>query len=470
MLENNINVKTNNYISENLVNKPKIKTEVAHEVVDPTKVTKTAKQDADSQVRQELFNYNPNSVFDKFIKSLQSSPVLSESIKKLLLNKQFINNNIKTDPLLSMFFESFLENIEMNDGEILDFLKFQQSTYNKFQGEFFEKLRNLLINNPNNEDLKSLVKNFLRTYDCFVSVEETNKSINTALKHIRIHIPEILRTTLDEMTEKLYFTRGSIAGDLNILKNEIIPFLGSYISKMNDFGLVRDYVSVLVHNLIRLEFAADNNFSDDLENLFDFLKYNFNMDEKQVEELKISLITSYENLSKVKNSSMDSFLSLLEKGALKSESPVNRSLMADMNDSLLLGHNVNIPLIHMFLPLSYRGMFMFSEIWIGKESSREKTKDQYYEQHKAFITFDIQHLGYFEMILVLRGSKLFLDIQVPGNLSIYGEKIKKDLNKLLSKNNIEAESIQVSECVKVRRFNEVFSNLTERKNSVDVTI
>jgi hypothetical protein len=126
----------------------------------------------------------------------------------------------------------------------------------------------------------------------------------------------------------------------------------------------------------------------------------------------------------------------------------------------------------MFLPLNYKGMYMFSEIWIGEDEDRpdDKRKSENYKSHKVFITFEVQNLGYFETILKLKDSVLSLDIYIPGSLSGQAEKIKNDLNFLLSKNNVTIESIRVQECVKVRRFSEVFTNLTERKNSVDVTI
>ena len=82
---NNLSIKTNNNISENPINKPKIKNEVPFDIADPTKVTKTPEKDYENQIRQELFNYNPDSVFDKFIKSLQNSPIMYEEAKKLLL-------------------------------------------------------------------------------------------------------------------------------------------------------------------------------------------------------------------------------------------------------------------------------------------------------------------------------------------------------------------------------------------------
>jgi hypothetical protein len=473
MLNNNISINPNNNLSSNVVNKPKVNTEIPFSPVDPKRVTQTPREEAHSQVKQDLFHYHPDSVFQRFIKSLQNSPILSEAAKKLLLNKQFINSNIVRDPLLKGIFETFLNSIEMDDREMLNFLKFQQESYTKFQGDFFQELRNILVNNPNNKDFKILLRNFLRTYDCYVSLEETNKSISSALKNIERNIPEILRNPLREMTEKLVFIRQSAETDLDILKNEILPFIGRYISKMNDFGVVRDYVSLLVHNLIRLEYALESNFSYDLENLLEYIKYNFNMEDKEVESLKMSLINTFEKASTAKNTSMESFLTLIKKGALDSENPVTKALMGEMTDSLLFSQNINIPLMHMFLPLNYKGMFMFSEIWIGKEENegnKKKSPMDYEPAYKVFITFDIQNLGYFESVLKLRGTKLSLNVSVPTTLSSYREKIKKDLAEILIKNGIIVEDVSVEECIKVRKFNEVFSNLAERKKIVDVTI
>lgn len=476
MFDNNINVTTNKPVNDNVLNKPKVKPEqvLPFDAVDPTRVTKAPKQDPSNQTGQNLFNYNPDSVFEKFIKSLQSSPVLSEGAKKLLLSNQFINNNINSDPILKGLFESFIKSIEMNDEEIIDFLKFQQGTYTKFHGEFFNALRALLKTNPDNKDFKSVLKNFLRSYDCFVSVEETSKSIAAALKNIERNLPEMLKKPFNELTDKLVFdsSKGTDP-DLDLLKNEIIPFIGRYISKMNDFGPVRDYVSVLIHNTVRLEASSMNRFYDDLENLLEYVRYNFDVDEKYIDSLKMSLLSTYEEASNVKNNSIESFLKLLETGSQKSENLTSKGVMDDMTESLLFSQNVHIPLTHMFLPLNYEGMFMFSELWIGKEYEElpnKKKNPEYSMSYKVFVTFDIQNIGYFETTLVLKESGLSLDIYVPGSLYEHIEKIKSDLNSLLSKNNLNVTNMTVQESVRRRKFNEVFSNLTERKSGVDVTI
>ncbi|MDW5300028.1 MAG: hypothetical protein SA378_07815 [Sedimentibacter sp.] len=477
MIDNNVNIKTSNTASDNNINKQKVKPVqvLPFDAIDPTKVTRPTKQDPSNQTGQNPLNYNPDSVFDKFIKSLQNSPVLSENAKKLLLNKQFINNSIKNDSALNTLFETFIKSIEMNEAEILNFLKSQQGLYTKFNGDFFDSLRSLLKSNPNNKDFKIILRNFLRSYDCFVSVENTNKSIDAALKNIERNMPEVLKKSFNELTDKLITDYSTNSNDvnLNILKNDILPFVGRYISKMNDFGPVRDYVSVLIHNIVRLESASKNNFSDSLDNLFEFIKYNLNIDDNDMQTLKMSLINTYETSSNARNDSIDSFLKLIESGIKNSNNIINKGVMEDMANSLLFSQNVHIPLTHMFLPLNYNGMFMFSEVWIGKEyndTDKKHSKHDYSEIYKAFITFDIQNIGYFETTLILKESKLSFEIFVPNNLTNSIGLIKNDLNRILSDNNLSVANLNIYESVKKRKFHEIFNNLSERKSSVDVTI
>ncbi len=477
MLDNNIRIKTNTPITDNGANKLKVKTEeaVPFDVIDPTKVTRPSKQEANNNTNQNGLSYNSDSVFEKFIQALNNSPVLSENIKKLLLNNQFINHNIKNDPILNTLFENFLKNIEMDDTEILSFLRFQQNSYTKFHGDFFDALRNLLKTNSDNSDFKSILRNFLKSYDCFISVDETYTSIKASLKNIYNSLPQVLKEPFNNLVEKMILDNYSNSSDMNLvlLKNEILPFVGRYISKMNDFGAVRDYVSVLIHNIVRLESSSKENFSTDLDNLFDFLKFNLNVSDEKLQKIKLSLIENYETTKNIKNNSIESFIKLIESGIKDSENVVNKGVMEDITESLLFSQNVHIPLTHMFLPLNYNGMFMFSELWIGKsyeEHKDKKNKKEPQEVYKVFVTFEIQNIGYFETILLLRDSKIALEIFVPNSFKNHLNLIKKDIELILNKKNISISEVHVNECIKRRRFNEVFNNLSERKNGVDVVV
>lgn len=473
MLNNDVRIQGNNSIND-AAGKQKAKNEqlLPIDVLSPERVNKPAKQDGSGSMQNSL-NANADSVFNKFLQALKELPELAESGKKLILNRQFINQNIKSDPILNTLFEGFMESIKMSEGEILELIKFQQNTYTKYHGKFFDTLRTLLKGNPSNDDFKLILRNFLKSYECFVSVNESYSSIMSNLKSIRDTLPQLLKEPFDSMTDKfVYDGTDSHESNLNLLKNEIIPFMGRYIAKMNDFGVVRDYVSVLIHNIVRLEAGSQESFSNDLDMLFDFLRYNLNIGEDKLNEIKLLLVSTHEEAAALKNKSMDSFLKLIEAGIKKSENPVNREFCEDIAQSLLFSHNVQMPLMHMFFPVNYNGMFMFSELWVGKgyEKPEGKKNQELSEFYKVYITFDIHGTGYFEAILIYRDSKVSLEISVPNSLSAFSGKIKNDIGKILSSKKVPVTDIYVNECIKKRKFNEVFSNLSERKVGVNVIV
>jgi hypothetical protein len=320
-----------------------------------------------------------------------------------------------------------------------------------------------------------VLRNFLKSYDCFISVEETYSSIYSALNSIKNSMPNMLKEPFNSLIGKMIADSGKNSCDVNlgVLKNEIIPFIGRYISRMNDFGPVRDYVSVLVHNIVRLESSSRENFSTDLENLFDFIKFNLNVGDDELGRIKESLIENYENTSSIKNESVDSFLKLIKTGMKNSENIVSKGMMEDITKSLLICEDVHIPMTHMFLPLCCNGMFMFSELWVNKDFVEEGSNKSGYTRKpafKVFITFDIQNVGYFETILIMKGSKITLEIFVPSSLKSCEKSIRNGIGDILGKNSISFSEIHISECSRKRKFSEIFSNIKERESGIDVII
>lgn len=478
MLEN-IKITANNINNtNNNLNRPKMPEKPENlspfDILDPNIVNKSLKQEGASLNNQGNIAYNPNSIFVKFLQSLDLAPTLIENMRKILLSKQFINSNIKNNPLLKLFFEEFVKDISMDNEKMLDFIKFQHNNYTKFSGEFFDFIRDALKANSN-EDFKNLVGSFMKSYDCFLSVDETTKAIDNILNQISQNMPDILKETFESMTKKLLLDNPESSSEinLNVLKNEIIPYLGKYVSKTNDFGIIRDYISVLIHNIVRLEKGLKDNFSNNVDNLFNYIKYGFNLSDKDMSDLKYALINSFRGHANIKNNSLDFMFKLIDSGIQDSNNHINKTTFESIEESLLISNNVQIPLIHIFLPVNYNGVFMFSELWINKEindeNSKENTKDnENSDLYKIFLTFDIDSLGYFETIIFSKNNKISLEISVPSALKDFTNKIKDDITNIVKKNNINVSNIYVNECTKQRKFNEVFSTKFVKERGINV--
>lgn len=476
---NNINSTANNLNRVKVPERPEVLS--PFDILDPNAVNKALKpEDAslNNQQQKENIGYNPNSVFTKFLQSLDSSPALIENMRKLLLSKHFVNSNIKTNSLMNLFFDEFLKEISMNDKQMLDFIKFQHNNYTKFSGEFFNFIRNALKANPN-DDFKNIVSNFLKNYDCFLSVDDSTKGIANILKQITDNMPEILKETFESMTNKLMLDDANKNAELNLslLKNEIIPYLGKYVAKTNDFGIVRDYISVLVHSIVRLEKGLQDSFLDSADSLLDYMKYSFNLTDNDISELKQALIDTFRESSSIKSDSLDFMFKMIDSGIKDNMNHVNKTTFEGIEESLLTSNNVQVPLIHIFLPVNFGGVFMFSELWISKEIHEENIKDasknsakdtENLDIYKIFLNYDIENVGYFETVILSKNNKISLDIFIPSSLKNLSSKIKNDIVDIARKNNISVSNIFVNECTKQRKFNEVFGKKFIKERGINV--
>lgn len=466
----NIQLKSSNISNENRIKRDvKIKSPTLS-ATNTNAVSKPAFDNKSNELIKKD-NLNTQSVYDKFLQILNSSPMLSETIRKILLNQQFININIKNDPIINKLFDSFIDEINMNEQQLVEFIKSQCSTLSIFRGDFFKELRQLLAND-NSPEFKTLVSNFLKSYDSFISNEQIMQSINSTLKSIEHNLPKPLRETFESIINNLIYDKSANSTDINLktLKSDILPFLGKYISKMNDFGIIRDYVSVLIHNIVRLENGEMDNFSLNIDNLFNYMSHSLSLDEDKITQLKNLLIKSFNEGSSPTNKVLDKFFKLLDAGVNKSSSVINQGTFESINNALLLNKSVFIPILHMFIPLQFNNSLMFSELWINRETEHN-TNNSYekIERYTVFVNFEINILGYFEATMTLQDKDIKLDLKIPDNLKSFSKKIQSDLETILENKSLEVSSVTVSSLTKKRKFFEVF-NISERKNSVNVII
>lgn len=475
----NINTQTNN---NNLNNRPKPVADplavqkLPIEQINPQRVNQTI-SNAESNFNAQKNNYlmNPDSIMNQLTQALELTPPMAENMRKLLLDKSFLNKNIKNNPELKMYFEKFLEGIKMDKGKMLEFIKFQQHNSTKFSGEFFNYLRQA-VNTAPHESFKDLAGNFLKSYDCFLNQATTTEAIKTILDNITQALPKILHETFEDMSSKLLLSNPESSSDINLdlLKNEIIPYLSKYVAKTNDFGLVRDYISVLIHNVVRLEAGSKDNFSMSIENLFNYLKLNFKLEDKEIANLKQLLVTQYRSEGDKSNNAIDYMFKMIDEGMKDTTNVANKTVFEGIEQSLLVNENVQIPLAHIFLPVNFQGTFMFSELWFGKIIEEEKKKGKSTneiirtEVFNMFLTFDIDNVGYFETVAVCRDDKLQLELFIPPVLNSRNKEILAAISTIISKNGLKPEKLFVSECSKKRKFNEVFKSNVAKDRGINV--
>ncbi|MCY1713062.1 hypothetical protein [Caproiciproducens galactitolivorans] len=445
--------------------------------IDPSKVVQpnTDKQ-GDTNARFE-FLLNRNSVFSKFLEQLNQTPALSETLQKFTFEAFSRPENVHDNRSAALFMKELTAAMKMESADILKNLTFQSNNRTKFTGSIFDVLRNTLNEYPGDRNLEQAISDFLKAYDGYFSTADTTQTIAKELDTLSHQIPNSYSKQLKELTEEVITDQPVKGLDLNlsVLKEKIIPLLSKYITASNDYGTARDTITLLVHNLARLNISSHQEVVETFTALLDYCKYELNLPEPKMNELKsMFLKTVTEASQKPANPLFDSLMKVLSENMKQSSSGVTQSLYRDTLTSLLLDNSVYMPFNHIFLPINYNGQFMFTEIWIEKENEKKKSGKGNAEAGGApihlYLTFDIKKLGYFEAAVSFSNGKADIQLNCPPSLEKDRRAISEKIGDIFTRNGLTAQSIELVTGKSAGTEKQILRKVYERKNVIDVTV
>ena len=443
--------------------------------IDPSKVVQpnTDKQQ-NSNLNFDLL-LNRTSVFNKFLDQLRQTPELTQTLQKIVFDAFTRAEKIHDNKPTTLLLKQLSAAIKMDSAEdILKNINFQDANKTKFSGPIFDIFRNLLNEHPSHE-FKLHLADFLKAYDGYFSIPDTTLEIKRVLNALIKQIPKTYGKQLEELSEQLLTEQpvNSLDLNLNLLKEKIIPLLSEYVTATNDYGLARDTITLLIHNIARLNISSHQEVVDTFSSLLDYCKYNLNLPQEKMNIIKSMFLKSVSDSSKTpENKLFDSIVKLFSENLKNSTSNVSQSLFKDTINSLLLDNSVYMPFTHIFLPVNYNGQFMFSEIWIEKNDEASKKDTLSYEENPVhiFLNFEIKQLGCFEASIVLTGNNINLELNCPSSLSREQNKISKSISEILSSNGFNSEHIKLNTDNSKRTADLITKKIYERKNVIDVSV
>ncbi|HMM07163.1 MAG TPA: hypothetical protein PKD52_10945 [Clostridiales bacterium] len=439
---------------------------------DPAKVTTRNQNDQSGQKNSLDLTWDNRSVFQKFTSQLQQTPGLAQTLQKLLLSTMTHQNAANTASPLNALLTQLANSTKMSKQEIIDNLVFQQKHSTKFSGELFQIFRHLMKANGSPE-LRDHLGQFIKSYDGFTSANETMSAIFAQLKEIMAYIPQSYRQELEQQMSFLptVTDQEAIKSSLFLLKEKILPLLGKYISAFNDFGEIRGKVSLLMHNVSRLNVGSPEELISRFEELMGYCQYKTNISATELTRLRLLFMESIDQPQQLKNDFLDALIKALFASNQENTSSTRQTMLIDTVNTILLNNSVYMPFTHLFLPIQYNGAFLFSEIWIEKQEERENGKST--ESHKKpvnlYLAFDIEGLGHFKMAIAWDDHKVNCKLNYPDQLKNDDYTIRRDITKIFAENGFLAESINTTS--DLSPFAEILmKKVYERKREVDVTI
>jgi hypothetical protein len=447
----------------------------AMQPIDPSRV---ARAGAEKQEQTENFEFllSRNSVFSKFIEQLGQTPGLAQSMEKIVLDVFGRAQNPRTAAGMSPLMSRLADSMRMEPENIVENLQFQNSGQTKFSEPVFGLFRELSAQVPT-ETLHTRLAEFLKAYDGFFSIGDTTATLIKELDGMKQQIPAPYSNQLQALTEELTAEQPveHLEQNLTVLKDQIIPFLAKYTSVSNDFGRVRNNITLLVHNLARLNTSSREELADKFNSLLDYCRYDLNFPAAKTENIK-EMFIEHLNQAPVRqeNTFFDSLIQLLSDGAKQNTSHLSQSLFKDTVSSLLLDNSVYMPFKHLFLPINYNGQFMFTEIWIEKDDDaqqgRRSLADNGSRVTRMYLTFDVKSLGYFEASIELLQKSASIRLNCPPELSADTRKISAGISEIFARNGLSADRVDVIPDNTPAVSQRILKKVYERKNVIDVTI
>ena len=437
--------------------------------IDPTKVVRPddrANTNGEQGVRQGI-SYNSN--FGNFVQSLQNVSNLREIMTRMVFGGMTTVAEAGISQGMAEEINSLFQMLQMSPDKLKEFLKSQMMASNKMQGPFFNIMRQIL-NNSNSVELKSGILNFLKKYNDMSSGEHLLENIKSELNEIGKYMFRNDRQLLQQLADRLLpHSMNSNEINTQLLKEEIIPFLGKYISDTRNMGKIRDLINLLAFNTSRYENGNLNSVSLAFEKLMNFPAFQSKFEGMSADEFAKMLSNLDFNKAAGQAEWSDTFLNILKEGVRGEAGIQNREAFLNIMKGMLINESVYMPVMHTMLPMVLNGTPVFSEIWVDpdEESGNENSSEK---GIKLLIKFDMKDVGFFDIIAYYENGKMDMLLRHPDSLSEQTGKIREGIARILQRNNIEVDYLAVETGKESIPVSSAFPKIFERRNSVNVTI
>ena len=209
---------------------PQLQEKLIKNPVNPDKVVRAdsrAEYGNERGVRQEI-SYESN--FGNFVQTLGSMSKVGDIMSKMLFSgmANLIEAGISQGTAEEI--QTLLQLLEVNPDQLKVFLKNQMNGANKLKGSLFELLRGVM-KEAGSVELKSGILEFLKKYNDMSSGKHIMENIKGELREIEEYMFRNDREQLRQLSMKLLpHKTGNTERNTQILKREIIPFLGKFIA------------------------------------------------------------------------------------------------------------------------------------------------------------------------------------------------------------------------------------------------
>lgn len=425
-----------------------------------------------TQLSGQIVNFESN--YASFLNRLQGADDIPQQLAQLLFRdgSSLLASN---DPEVAAAMQDLYETFTMESPEeLLSYLQSQTDGQVKFSGDFFTGLRNL-INSNISDNYREVISQFLQTYNSYSSGQHLLGQMETLSRDLDSLMLKAYRSDFDEMLGQINWQaeNGDTEANAKILNDQIIPFLSNYVSRTHDYGAVRK--AAVMFSLYAVKYEEGS--KDALMEAFARMAKNgdFRMAFNGTPEDELAAKLAQLKTQGQASTFPQAFSNVLLKGAQGKNGTGAESIdrYYQVLNSLLTNESVYMPILHMLIPFRYQNQNVMSEMWVNPDADKNNNDGTRVsgegKQVKLFLKFNIEKLGNFDMIAMLKNKDISMQLYVPDTVPEKPAKIESAVRDILRRNGLTAD-VQMSPKVREISPEEVFPEILESEKSINVSV
>jgi len=427
---------------------------------------RTEQQDAGQA--GEKIRYDSN--FQTFLQQLRRSQGAGQTLSGLMVREGTVVTSGMSEGIAEEMAQ-VMGLLKMDQAQLLAFLSGQMKAGTRFGGALFAMLRNAYAR-ADSEGVRGDILQFLKSYSDWSSTGHIEGNLLRNLAGMANSMPASWGDKLRELLAQLEngVAAGDRQGNINLIQQEVFPYMSNYVSTTHDLGTPRELLSLLALDVARYENGSEDKLAEAFHQLSGYgtLKGMLGgIDDKSL----LKLLQS----SMVKDAAATQFadhLAAAAARALRGEGSAEvQETFRNLVSSMLVNESVYMPVSHFLIPMEMDGRKLFSELWVDADAEDKKNgRGQGEKCMKFLFKIDVEKLGLFDVILTSRDMEVEVAIACPEGAAPFSKEIEKTVSKILARNDLKPAGISVRKMDRPVTLTEVFPKIFEGKNSVNVKV
>ena len=371
---------------------------------------RTEQQDAGQA--GEKIRYDSN--YQTFIQQLRQGQDGVKVLAKLLAREGTVVTSGMSEGIAEEM-SQIMGLLKMDQGQLLQFLSAQMKAGTRFGGALFALLRNAYAR-ADSAGVRGDILNFLKSYSDFSSTAHIEGNLLRNLAGMADAMPASWGDKLRQLLAQLEngIAAGDRQGNLNLIQQEVFPFMSSYVSTTHDLGTPRELLSLLALDVARYENGSEEKLTEAFHQLAGYgtLKSVLGaIDDK-------ALLKLLQGSQFAKNTAAAQFadhLAAAAARALRGEGSAEvQQTFRNLVSAMLVNESVYMPLNHFLIPLEQDGRKLFSELWVDADAEDKKNGRGGDGKCMRFLfKLDVEKVGLFDVILTSRDKEVVSGTTLP---------------------------------------------------------